>query len=81
MKLRYKDSDFDLKKRETGKIHRERNRKGVICITTNRKFESLTEASKFYGIKYKSTISDCCKGISKTTGSKDGLRLKWAFCD
>jgi group I intron endonuclease len=55
--------------------------KKVICITTNKIFESMTNASKYYGCSLPS-ISICCKGKRKSAGKlQDGTRLKWMYYD
>lgn len=52
----------------------------VICITTNKIFETQIGACNFYGIKASSGISKCCKGIRNYCGRlKDGTKLQWAY--
>lgn len=56
------------------------HKKKVICLTTNKVFDSLKDASKYYGIKSSSDIVYCCKGKSKFAGRLlDGTKLKWAY--
>ena len=51
----------------------------VICVTTGEIFESQAEATKKYKTKTGS-ISDCCKGVRKTTGIlSDGSKLIWMY--
>lgn len=58
--------------------------KPVLCITTNKKFDSIKEACKYYKIKSHSMISDCLRGRQKTTMGilEDGtkVRLQWSRC-
>lgn len=52
----------------------------VICITTNKVFNSISEAGKFYGMGKSNHISDVCKGKRKTLGkTSDGTPLKWMY--
>lgn len=53
----------------------------VICITTNKIFESVYKASKYYDC-VASSIRDCCLGIQKITGIlDDGTFLMWMYLD
>ena len=56
------------------------SRKAVICITTNKKFNSQTEASEYYNI-YKTGICDCCNGRIASAGKHPvtGEKLVWKF--
>lgn len=52
----------------------------MICITTNKVFNSISEAGKFYGMGKSNHISDVCKGKRKTLGkTSDGTPLKWMY--
>ena len=54
--------------------------KMVICITTGKIFNTITEGVNFYGICGSSSISRCCKGITKYCGQlPDGTKLKWKY--
>ena len=54
--------------------------KKVICITTNKIFNTTKEASEFYDIKAKSHISACCKGKRNYCGKlEDGTKLQWKY--
>ena len=54
--------------------------KKVICITTNKIFNTTKEASEFYDIKSKSHISACCKGKRNYCGKlEDGTKLQWEY--
>lgn len=53
--------------------------KKVICITTDKIFDSIKDASKLYNCN-KSDISQCCKGNRKTCGKlSDGTKLQWKY--
>ena len=53
--------------------------KPIICITTNKTFETIISASKFYKIK-RDFIRDCCNNKRKSAGKlKDGTPLVWKF--
>lgn len=61
---------------EEGKKH---NIRKVICITTNKIFNSVKEAGEFYNID-RSGITKCCKGKLKTYGKlQDKIKLKWEY--
>lgn len=62
------------------KIKGEKNYKAtkVMCVTTGKKFNTLTEASKFYNVCI-SGITLCCKGKYKSAGSLNGKRLIWKY--
>ena len=55
--------------------------KPVRCITTNKIFKSIREATEYYSITNKTGISDCLSGKCKTCGldpiTKE--RLKWEY--
>ena len=53
--------------------------KSVICIETNRIFDTVTEASKFYNIDRRNIIRACQKGT--TCGKLNGEGLHWAYYD
>lgn len=56
--------------------------KRVRCITTNKIFDTVTEAQLFYGLKSASNISRCCRGGGKSAGKlKDGTKLEWEYVD
>ena len=53
--------------------------KKVICLTTNKIFDNLTEAGNYYNCN-KGVIGQCCKGKNKSAGKlKDGTKLKWMY--
>lgn len=56
------------------------NSKAVICLTTNRVFESQSAAARYYGIP-QSNISRCLKGQRKSAGTDPdtGEKLFWEF--
>lgn len=53
----------------------------VKCITTNKLFNSIKEAEKFYNIPLNNgNISRCCNGELKSAGTlKDGTKLIWEY--
>ena len=55
-------------------------RKCVRCITTNREFDSVREASKFYNCD-ESGITKCCKKKAKSAGKLNGKKLVWEYID
>lgn len=51
----------------------------VICLSTKEVFDSISLASKTYGV-LTSHISQCCSGKRKTAGKlKDGTKLIWLY--
>ena len=54
------------------------NRRKVICITTGKIFNSVTEASNYYNVA-RNTISFCCKVKLKSAGKLNGIRLQWKY--
>lgn len=53
----------------------ESNKRKVICVTTNKIFNSINEASEFYEIDCR-RISDCCRGVMKQYKG-----LQWEYID
>lgn len=54
--------------------------RSVICLTTNKIFNSITEAMLCYNCS--DHISDCCKGKRQYCGTlPDGTRLQWMYYD
>ena len=74
--LKISDEHRSKLKKIKGKDHP--NAKKVICITTNRIFDSIVEASNFYNIKGHH-ISECCLGKRKTAGKLNGVPLVWMY--
>lgn len=58
-----------------------KNIKSVRCVTTDKKFNSLKEASKYYNMNSSTGISECCKGKRKTAGKHpESLEpLEWEY--
>lgn len=56
---------------------RSRNRK-VICVTTNKIFNSIKEAGEYYKIKT-SGIIRCCNKKFKYSGKLNGKKLSWEY--
>ena len=55
--------------------------KKVICITTGKAFDSITEASNWYNVAI-SSISLCCIGRLKHAGRlQDGIKLQWKYAE
>jgi len=53
--------------------------KKVICVNTQKIYDSLKQASEETGV-HKDGISNCCRHITKSAGTdKDGNRLVWEF--
>lgn len=52
--------------------------KKVICVTTNKIFDSITLASKYYGCPA-SRISANCKNKGHSSGELNGRRLAWMY--
>ena len=64
-----------------GKKISEKVSKKVICITTGKIFNSVTEASNYYNVS-KGNISSCCRGTRKSTGElQDGTKLQWKYSE
>lgn len=51
----------------------------IICLTTNEKFQSITEASERYEIKSMGNIAMCCDGKRNYSGKDPitGIPLRW----
>lgn len=52
----------------------------VICLTTNKIFNTAVDGAKYYGIT-RVSVKDCCSKRQHTTGSNIGIRLKWMYYD
>lgn len=57
--------------------------KPVYCVELDKTFTGSIAASKELGIKSRSNITGCCKGITKTAGKHPitGERLHWRYAD
>ena len=56
----------------------------VICLTTGKIFDSITQAAEYYGIESQATsISRCCRepDRQKCAGRFNGQRLMWSYYD
>lgn len=53
--------------------------KSVICIETNKVFDTVTDASKFYNIDRKNIIRACQTGMA--CGRLNNKKLHWAYFD
>lgn len=55
--------------------------KEVICLTTNKEFKSVCEASGYYNIN-KTGIANCCRGTAGSCGKLEGgTKLVWMFLE
>lgn len=55
------------------------NRK-VICITTNKTFNTIKEGANYYNLKSTIGITNCCRGESSYSGKlEDGTKLIWMY--
>lgn len=56
--------------------------KSVICITTNKVFDTVSDGANCYNISGTSSISKCCNGKAKSAGkSPTGEKLYWKYID
>lgn len=68
-----------LSKIGKNKLSENPNSKKVICLTTNKTFECILEASKYYDIN-RCSIIQSCSGKRKTGGKlEDGTKLVWMY--
>lgn len=52
----------------------------IICITTGKQFDAISDGARYYNIKHSCHISDCCKGKRNFCGKlEDGTPLKWMY--
>lgn len=59
----------------------QRKKKEIICVTTEKVFNSSREAGRYYKC-YSSPITECCKNKVKTCGKlKDGTKLTWMYLE
>lgn len=57
------------------------NSQKVICTTTGKIFDSITEGANYYNC-LRSHVSNCCNQKRKHCGKlKDGTRLTWMYYD
>ena len=55
------------------------NSRKVICITTDKIFDSIIEASEYYNIPSRGGITACCKGVQASCGKYNGQKLVWKY--
>ena len=57
--------------------------KKVICVNNKMIFDTITEATKYTGLKSLNSIASCCKGLSSSAGrdKNSGEKLKWMYYD
>lgn len=80
-KIKISKSHIGIKHTEESKekIRKARSKK-VICITTNKIFNSTKEAKDYYNLKSNSGIIRCCNGERKTSGRlNNGTKLQWKY--
>ena len=81
----YGDHSINLSKARKGKASGKDNyMASVICLTTNKVFDTITEAAKYYNIEnLRSHISSFCNGNKKNfkyIGKlSDGTKLQWMY--
>lgn len=51
----------------------------VLCITTNKKFNSIKEACEYYCINSVGNVTKCCTGIRKSAGKLNNTPLTWSY--
>lgn len=77
LQFAYGDSEENAKDLEPLKVKRK-----ILCLTTNRVFESFYEATKTYNISSQYNLNRCLKGENRYCGKlEDGTKLKWAYYD
>lgn len=75
LKSRKWDHFSSLRSNKHSNSHKGRHTVKVINLTTNKIFNSIAEAAKFYSIK-NTNIFSVCRNISRTAGG-----YKWAYLD
>ena len=54
----------------------------VICLTTKRIFKTIKDGAKYYNIKNRGNISNCCRGKYNYCGVlPDGTKLVWMYLE
>ena len=75
--------DDYLKKIENGeeiKAKENGSYKKVICLTTNKVFDSMTKGAKEYNIKYPNAIGMNCSGLKQSAGKlPNKVKLVWMY--
>ena len=56
-----------------------KNRKSVICLNTNKIYESLTKASKETGINLSTISNNCCGKVLYAGKDKNNEKLYWMY--
>lgn len=69
-----------LKENGTFKGKNNPSAKKVICITTNRIFNTMKEAGEFYNCN-PASICSCCKYRSKSAGTLNDKKLVWRYVE
>lgn len=74
-------SKKDQEKALNAEIKYRHHTRAVICVTTNKIFDSAPEAAKYYGLK-DTGIQGCCAGRYKSSGKlEDGTPMVWMYYD
>lgn len=56
--------------------------KTVICVTTGKIFDTAKEGARYYNIKSRGSVTECCKGKGKSAGKlPDGTPLVWMYLE
>ncbi|MDY5982533.1 MAG: hypothetical protein SPJ17_02360 [Anaeroplasma sp.] len=64
-----------------GKSSQNVYKRKVVCLNTLKIFNSLKEASDYYGLPAPNHIGDCCKGQVKQYGKYKGQCLIWRYLE
>lgn len=77
---RLRESTKDSRSKAT-----ERRKRKVLCVTTNKVFDSIKDAGSYYNLNNKrgcNNIGECCLGKRKTCGMlPDGTKLEWKYIE
>ena len=73
-------SDYSPYTARIRSIEKNRRHRAVICKNYNIQFKTIHEAANFANTS-PSNIQQCCNGIYKTSGNKNGERLMWAYLE
>lgn len=70
-----------LFERHTYSIKESRNRSisnKIVCITTNKEFDSIVDGAKFYNT-LATSVSKCCRHKAGYAGYYNGQKLIWMY--
>lgn len=51
----------------------------IICITTNKIFDTIKEGAELYNIKSPVGITRCCRNLQEYCGTLENNKLKWMY--